>query len=55
MAVEISPENRGLQTLRSLVDQVVNSGIVPDVSVPIVLGELLAVSYCFVLSSRIIH
>jgi hypothetical protein len=44
MAVEISPQNRGLRTLQSLVDQLLNSGIKPDVSVPIVLGEFLSKS-----------
>ena len=42
MAVEISPQNRGLRTLQSLVDQLLNSRIKPDISVPIVLGEFLS-------------
>ena len=55
MAVEISPQNRGLRTLQSLVDQLLNSGIKPDVSVPIVLGRFLSKLFSLILQALVVQ
>ena len=55
MAVEISPQNRGLRTLQSLVDQLLNSGIKPDVSVPIVLGGFLSKLFSLILQALVVQ